>query len=83
MVSMKSRGNSLATALGSTVNSALSLVLVAFFSIWGAAIGSFVAARIFTSLLLWFSLRQVAEGISQPYRMRWEWGCFVSLPPLV
>jgi O-antigen/teichoic acid export membrane protein len=59
MISKKTAGNSFAAALGTVVNVALCLILVADFGISGAAIGSFVAAIVLTSLLLWFSLRQV------------------------
>lgn len=59
LISKKTVGNSVAALLGTAVNVALCLVLVAAFGILGAAIGSFIAAIIFTSMLLWFSLRQV------------------------
>ena len=59
LISKKTVGNSVAALLGTAVNIALCLVLVAAFGFLGAAIGSFIAAIIFTSMLLWFSLRQV------------------------
>jgi len=59
LISKKTVGNSVAAFLGTVVNVALSLVLVAAFGTLGAAIGSFIAAIIFTSMLLWLSLRQV------------------------
>lgn len=59
MISKKTAGNSIAAALGTAVNIVLCLVLVIAFGFWGAAIGTFIAAIIFTSLLLWFSLQQV------------------------
>jgi O-antigen/teichoic acid export membrane protein len=69
LISMKTGGNSLAAAIATVVNITLSLVLVSFFGIWGAAIGSFVAAIIFTSLLLWLSLRQVDVSFDVPHAL--------------
>lgn len=59
LISKKTSGNSIAAFLGTVVNVALCLILVAAFGIMGAAIGSFVAAIIFTLMLLWLSMRQV------------------------
>jgi O-antigen/teichoic acid export membrane protein len=59
MISKKTGGNSVAAAVGTAVNISLGLILVANYGIWGAAVGSFIAAVSFTSLLLWFSLRRV------------------------
>jgi O-antigen/teichoic acid export membrane protein len=59
LINEKTGGNSVAAALSTAVNVALGLVLVAAHGIWGAAVGSFIAAVIFTSLLLWLSQRQV------------------------
>jgi O-antigen/teichoic acid export membrane protein len=60
LITKKTGGNSIAAALGTAVNIALGLVLVPVFGIIGAAVGTFIAAALFTSLLLRFSLRQVA-----------------------
>ena len=59
LISKKTFGNSIAALLGAIVNVALCLILVSAFGITGAAIGSFIAAIIFTLFLLWFSMRQV------------------------
>jgi O-antigen/teichoic acid export membrane protein len=59
LINEKTGGNSVAAALGTALNVALGLVLVAAHGIWGTAVGSFIAAVIFTSLLLWLSQRQV------------------------
>ena len=69
LISKRTGGNSLAAALATIVNISLSVVLVAFYGIWGAAIGSFVAAIIFTSLLLWLSLRQVDVSFDIPHAL--------------
>jgi len=69
LISKKTGGNSVAAAIGTAVNVALSLVLVALFGIWGAAIGSFFAAVIFTSLLLWLSLRQADVSFDIPHAL--------------
>jgi len=69
LISMKTGVNSVAAAIATVANIALSIALVAFFGIWGAAIGSFVAAVIFTSLLWWLSLRQVDISFDVPHAL--------------
>ena len=59
MISKKTIGNSVAAGVGTAINVVLCWFLVTAFGMWGAAIGTFIAAVIFTSLLLWFSQRQV------------------------
>lgn len=59
LISKKTSGNSVAAAMSTVVNVVLGCALVNAFGIGGAAIGTFIAAIVFTSLLLWFSVRQV------------------------
>jgi O-antigen/teichoic acid export membrane protein len=57
MVSEKTVGMSVASAIGTILNVVIALFLIQAFGVAGAAIGSFVAELVFTSLSWWFSTR--------------------------
>lgn len=57
LISKNTFGNSIAASIGAISNVAIGLILIPYYGIWGAAIGSFVAGLIFTSLLCRYSMR--------------------------
>lgn len=59
LASKKTAGNSIAATAGAAANIGLGVGLVAAFGMWGSAIGSFVAAFVFTALLLMLSARHL------------------------
>lgn len=63
LISKQTIGNSVAAWSGAIVNIGIGLMLIPQIGIWGAAIGSFVAAVIFTSMLYRFS-RELVESLS-------------------
>lgn len=59
LISKRTGGNSLAASVAAAVNVTACLLLVSWFGAAGAAIGSCIAALLFTVMLLWFSIRSV------------------------
>jgi O-antigen/teichoic acid export membrane protein len=57
LISKRTIGNSIAAWIGAFANIAIAVVLIPLIGIWGVAIGAFVAALIFTSLLCFFTIR--------------------------
>jgi O-antigen/teichoic acid export membrane protein len=57
LISKRTFGNSVAAWIGAATNVAIGLLLIPHVGIWGAAIGSFIAGLIFTSLLCRFTMR--------------------------
>ena len=66
LASKKTGGNSIAAFAGAAANIGLGLALVAAFGMSGSAVGSFVAAFIFTAMLMMLSARQVGIPFDVP-----------------
>ena len=57
LITKRTYGNSVAAWTGAIANIAIGLILIPYIGIWGAAIGSFIAELIFTTILLRYTTR--------------------------
>lgn len=76
LISKRTFGNSIAAWTGAAVNAGLGLLLIPHIGIWGAALGSFLAAAIFTGMLWRFSVR-LAEVRFDTRNVLCILGCYV------
>jgi len=82
LISKRTFGNSIAAWTGVAVNLGLGLLLIPQVGIWGAALGSFFAELVFTSLLWRFSV-QVTDIQFDRQRLLGVLGCYVVTCGLV